>query len=67
MFFIGIFSIQCKLRRDRPTDTQQSTGRSRSTCWSPLLFKIGPWLCSVTWLAFYYTSSKQKAKENRWN
>jgi len=35
-FFIGILSIQCKIRRDRPTDTRRSTGRSRSTCWPRL-------------------------------
>jgi len=26
-----------QIRRDRPTDTRRSTGRSRSTCWSPLV------------------------------
>jgi len=30
MFFLGILSIQCKIRRDRPTDTR------RSTYWPPL-------------------------------
>jgi len=28
-FFLGILSIQCKIRRDRPNETR------RSTCWSP--------------------------------
>jgi len=31
MFFLGILSIQCNIRPDRPTDTR------RSTCWPPLL------------------------------
>jgi len=35
MFFLGILSIQCKIRRDRPTETWRSTGRWRSTCWPP--------------------------------
>jgi len=29
--------IQCKIRCDRTTDTRRSTGRSRSTCWPPLV------------------------------
>jgi len=32
VFFSGISSIQCKIRRDRPTESR------RSTCWSPLLY-----------------------------
>jgi len=31
MFFLGILSIQCKIRRGRPTKTW------RSTCWSHLV------------------------------
>jgi len=27
MFFLGIVSIQCKIRRERPTETRRSTGR----------------------------------------
>jgi len=27
MFFLGILSIQCKIRRDRPSDTRRSIGR----------------------------------------
>ena len=38
--FLGILSIQCKIRRDQPTDTRRSTGRSRSTCWPPLVYTI---------------------------
>jgi len=34
VFFLGILSIQCKIRRDRPTDTW------RSTCWPPLAYGI---------------------------
>ena len=34
----GIFSILCKIKCDRPTDTWRSTGRSRSTCWPPLQY-----------------------------
>jgi len=34
MLFLGILSIQCKIRCDRPTDTR------RSTCWPPLLYSI---------------------------
>jgi len=26
MFFLGILSIQCKIRRDRPSDTRWSMG-----------------------------------------
>jgi len=37
MFFLGILSIQCTIRRDRPTLTRRSNGRSRSTCWPPLV------------------------------
>jgi len=33
VFFLGIMSIQCKIRCDRPTDTWRSTGRS--ICWLP--------------------------------
>jgi len=36
MFFLGILPIQCKIKRDRPSDTRRSTGRSRSTCCPPL-------------------------------
>jgi len=36
MFFLGILSVQCKIWRHRPTETRQSTGQSRSTCWPPL-------------------------------
>jgi len=36
MFILGILLIQCKIRRDRPSDTR----RSRSTCWPPLLHSI---------------------------
>jgi len=32
--FLGILSIQRKIRRDRPTDTR------RSTCWPPLVYII---------------------------
>jgi len=38
MFFLDIMSIQCKIRRDRPAETQRSTGRSRLTCWPPLVY-----------------------------
>jgi len=31
MFFLSIFSIQCKIRHVWTTDTRRSTGRSRST------------------------------------
>jgi len=31
VFILGILSIQCKIRRDRPIETR------RSTCWPPLL------------------------------
>jgi len=31
MFFLSILSIQCKIRRDRTTDTRRSIGQSRST------------------------------------
>jgi len=27
MFILGILSIQCKIKRDRPNDTRQSIGR----------------------------------------
>jgi len=27
MFFVGILSIQCKIRRDRPSDTRRSISR----------------------------------------
>jgi len=37
MFILSILSIQRKVRCERPTDTQRSTGRSRWTCWPPLL------------------------------
>ena len=42
MVFLSILSIQCKIRCDRTTDTQQSTSRSRTgrsqwTCWPPLV------------------------------
>jgi len=37
MFFLGVLPIRCKIRRDRPTDIRRSAGRSRSTCWPPLL------------------------------
>jgi len=37
MFFLDILSIQCKIRHDRPIDTRRSTGRSRSTCWPPMV------------------------------
>jgi len=30
MFSLGFVSIQCKIRRDRPT------GTARTTCWLPL-------------------------------
>jgi len=30
MLFLGMLPIQCKIRRDRPTETR------RSTCWPPL-------------------------------
>jgi len=37
MLLVGILSIQCKIRHNRSTDTQRSTGRcGRLTCW-PLL------------------------------
>jgi len=29
MFFLGILSIQCKIRCDRPTETRRSTSLSR--------------------------------------
>jgi len=32
MFFLGILSIQRKIRRDRPSDTQ------RSACWPLLIY-----------------------------
>jgi len=32
MFFLGILSIQCKIRCNRPSDTW------RSTCWPPLVY-----------------------------
>ena len=35
VLLLDILSIQCKIRRDRPTDAQRSTGRSQSTCWPP--------------------------------
>jgi len=31
MFFLGIVSIQCKIKCDRPTEPR------RSTCWPPLI------------------------------
>jgi len=34
MFFLGILSIQCKIWRDRQTDTR------RSACWPPLLWSM---------------------------
>jgi len=34
MFFLGILSIQCKIRRDRPSDTRRST----CCCWPPLVY-----------------------------
>jgi len=37
MFFLGILSIQCKIRSDRPTETRRSTGQSRSVCWQSLV------------------------------
>jgi len=37
VFVLGILSIQCKIRCDRPSNTRRSTGRSWSTCWPPLL------------------------------
>ena len=40
VFFSGILSIQCKIRRDQPADTRRSTGRSRSICWPPLTYAI---------------------------
>jgi len=47
VFFLGILSIQCKIRRDRPTDTRRSTGRSRSTCWPPLFYSIVNFLIAL--------------------
>jgi len=38
MFFLGMLSFQCEIRRDRPTETRRSTGRSRLTCWPPLVY-----------------------------
>jgi len=38
VFFLGILSIHCNIRRDRPTDTGRWTGRSRWTCWPPLIY-----------------------------
>jgi len=37
VLFFGILLIQCKIRRDRPTDTRRLNGWSRSTCWPPLV------------------------------
>jgi len=36
MFLLRMLSIQCEVRRDRPTETRQSTGQSQSTYWPPL-------------------------------
>jgi len=38
VFFLGGLSLQRKTRSDRPTDTKRSVGRSRSTCWPPLIY-----------------------------
>ena len=48
MLFTGILSIQCKIRRDRPTDIWRSTGRSRSTCWPSLLYRLLTMQCKWT-------------------
>ena len=34
LYTVGIFSIQCKIRRNRPSDTW------RSTCWPPLMYGV---------------------------
>jgi len=42
MFFLGILSIQCKTRRDRPSDTRQSISwwdRPIGHPWSITAFK----------------------------
>jgi len=47
VFFLGILSIQCKIRRDWPSDTRRSTGR----CDRP----IGhPWSISAFKLHFFW-------------
>jgi len=55
MSFLGILSFQCKIRRDRPTETR------RSTCWPSLchtMFLIyhSCWLCCSLCFARIYTS-----------
>jgi len=39
MFFLGILSIQCKIRRDRPSDSRRSTGRCDRPVGHPGLFQ----------------------------
>jgi len=39
MFFLGILSIQCKIRRDRPSDTRWSIGRCDRPLATPDLFQ----------------------------
>jgi len=51
-FFIGILSIQCKIRRDRPTDIRRSTGRSRSTCWPRLTYVFANIRRVIKWVQF---------------
>ena len=46
MFYLGILSIQRKIRRDRSTESRRSTGRSRSMCWPPLLYLINGVQCN---------------------
>jgi len=43
MVFLGILSIQCKIRRDRPSDTQPSTSQCNwpvGHVWSISWFKL---------------------------
>jgi len=44
MFFLGILSIQCKIRRDQPSDTRRSTDQCNRTIGHPSsisVFKAG--------------------------
>ena len=39
MFILGILSIQCKIRRDRPSDTRRSISRYDRPMATPSLFQ----------------------------
>jgi len=48
MFFLGILSIRCKIRRDRPSDIRRSIGRCDQPIGHPL--SISVFEASFFWL-----------------